>query len=214
MAQMEPVEELIPTRASLLRRLKDWQDEASWQVFFDTYWQLIYGVALKRGLTKTEAEEVVQLTLISVAKHIPGFKYDPALGSFKAWLLNMTRWRISDQLRKRQAQGQPLQVLDEPIEPGPGEGASSAESCGVPPELEKLWEEEWQTNLLGAALVKARRRVDPQQYQLFDCYVNKEWPAERVAQTFAVSLNQVYLAKHRVTELIKEEVERIQKEVA
>jgi RNA polymerase sigma factor (sigma-70 family) len=210
---MEPVEELIPTRASLLRRLKDWQDEASWQVFFDTYWQLIYGVALKRGMTKTEAEEVVQLTLISVAKHMPGFKYDPALGSFKAWLLNMTRWRISDQLRKRQAQGQPLQVLDETIEPGPGEGASSAESCGVPPELEKLWEEEWQTNLLGAALAKARRRVDPQQYQLFDCYVNKEWPAERVAQTFAVSLNQVYLAKHRVTELIKEEVERIQKDV-
>jgi hypothetical protein len=79
--------------------------------------------------------------------------------------------------------------------------------------IEKLWDEEWQTNLLGAALAKARRRVDPQQYQLFDCYVNKEWPAERVAQTFAVSLNQVYLAKHRVTELIKEEVERIQKDV-
>ena len=207
---MEPVEKLIPTRASLLRRLKDWQDEASWQVFFDTYWQLIYGVALKRGMTKTEAEEVVQLTLISVAKHMPGFKYDPALGSFKAWLLNMTRWRISDQLRKRQAQ---VQLIEEPVEPGPGEGVSSAESCGVPPELEKLWDEEWQTNLLGAALAKARRRVDPQQYQLFDCYVNKEWPAERVAQTFAVSLNQVYLAKHRVTELIKEEVERIQKDV-
>jgi RNA polymerase sigma factor (sigma-70 family) len=207
---MEPVEELIPTRASLLRRLKDWQDEASWQVFFDTYWQLIYGVALKRGMTKTEAEEVVQLTLISVANHMPGFKYDPALGSFKAWLLNMTRWRISDQLRKRQSM---VQLIEEPVEPGTGEGVSSAESCGVPPELEKLWDEEWQTNLLGAALAKARRRVDPQQYQLFDCYVNKEWPAERVAQTFAVSLNQVYLAKHRVTELIKEEVERIQKDV-
>src|SRR6266516_1088602 len=94
-------EELIPTRASLLTRLKNWQDRSSWQEFFDTYWKLIYGVARKAGLTDTEAQDVVQETMASVAKHMPTFKYDPALGSFKAWLLNMTRWRIIDQLRRR-----------------------------------------------------------------------------------------------------------------
>jgi len=35
----------IATRASLLGRLKDREDQASWQEFFDTYWQLIYRVA-------------------------------------------------------------------------------------------------------------------------------------------------------------------------
>jgi hypothetical protein len=29
-------EELIPTRDSLLNRLKDWQDDASWRDFFNT----------------------------------------------------------------------------------------------------------------------------------------------------------------------------------
>ncbi len=38
-------DELIPTRASLIGRLKNWQDSSSWQDFFDTYWKLIYGVA-------------------------------------------------------------------------------------------------------------------------------------------------------------------------
>src|ERR1035437_2390243 len=98
----EPMDELIPTRATLIQRLKDWQDQSSWQDFFDTYWKLIYGVATKGGLTKAEAQDVVQETMISVAKHMPNFKYDPAIGSFKAWLLNMTRWRITDQLRKRE----------------------------------------------------------------------------------------------------------------
>ena len=93
--------ELIPTRATLIEKLKNWQDQASWQEFFDIYWRLIYCVGRKAGLTEVEAQDVVQETLMSVAKHIPTFKYDPGLGSFKAWLLNATRWRIIDQIRKR-----------------------------------------------------------------------------------------------------------------
>lgn len=98
----DPAKEFIPTRRTLLSRLKDWKDDQSWREFFNTYWKLIYGVALKAGLTDDEAQEVVQETIITVAKKMPDFKYDPAIGSFKGWLLNITRWRISDQFRKRQ----------------------------------------------------------------------------------------------------------------
>jgi len=206
----DAADELIPTRATLIHRLKDWQDQTSWQDFFDTYWQLIYDVAVKGGLTKPEAEDVVQLTMISVAKHMPGFKYDPATGSFKTWLLNMTRWRITDQLRKRQPLAshpeEILEILD-------GKQSSHEPGYNTLPELEKLWDEEWEKNLLHAAIAKARRRVDPKQYQIFDCYVNKEWTPERIAKAFGISTNQVYLAKHRMTALIKEEAERIQKEI-
>src|ERR1041385_7606531 len=94
-------DDLMPTRASLIARLKNWQDHSSWQDFFDTYWKLIYGIARKSGLTEPEAQDVVQETMVSVAKHMPTFKYGPAIGSFKAWLLTLTRWRIADQLRKR-----------------------------------------------------------------------------------------------------------------
>ena len=47
-------------------------------------WKLIYGVARKAGLTDVEAQDVVQETMASVAKHMPTFKYDPVIGSFKA----------------------------------------------------------------------------------------------------------------------------------
>ena len=46
-------DEFIPTRESLLDRLKDYRDDASWRDFFHTYWKLIYGVALRSGLTET-----------------------------------------------------------------------------------------------------------------------------------------------------------------
>jgi RNA polymerase sigma factor (sigma-70 family) len=201
-------DELIPTRATLIQRLKNWQDQSSWQDFFDTYWNLIYGVAVKGGLTRSEAEDVVQETMISVAKHMPAFQYDPAIGSFKAWLLNMTRWRITDQLRKRGTQVIPSESTeDTSLEGGQMEGEH------VSPDLEKLWDAEWEKTLLQAAIAKARRRLDPKQYQVFHFYVNKGWDPERVGKTFEISTGQVYLAKHRVTEAIRQEIERLRKDV-
>src|SRR6266481_8111156 len=91
----------IVTRATLLARLGNLQDQASWQEFFDIYWKLIYGVARQAGMADVEAQAVVQETMVSVARHMPTFKYDPAIGSFKGWLLKMTRWRILGQFRKR-----------------------------------------------------------------------------------------------------------------
>ena len=205
------MDELIPTRATLIQRLKDWQDQSSWQVFFDTYWKLIYGVALKGGLTAAEAQDVVQETMISVAKHMPTFEYDPSIGSFKTWLLNMTRWRITDQLRKRGpfAAAHPAgedtatgtRTVDKVVDP-------------VSRDLDALWDAEWEKNLLDAALAKVKRQLDPQKYQIFDLYVNKEWAPEKVATRFGISVDQVYLAKHRTTELIKEEVKRLESKVS
>src|SRR5262245_375657 len=93
--------QLIPTRCSLLSRLKSRQDDDSWQPSFDPYWHLIYGVPDQAGLNESEAQDVVQDTVVTVAKKLPGFKTSPEFGSFKGWLLHITRWRIADQFRKR-----------------------------------------------------------------------------------------------------------------
>src|SRR2546430_12075049 len=100
----------LQTRWSLIGRLKDLDDQQSWQEFFDSHWKLIYSVALRAGLNDAEAQEVVQETVISVAKKMPEFKADPVAGSFKSWLLTLTRWRITDQLRRRKNVGQPSRL--------------------------------------------------------------------------------------------------------
>ncbi len=198
--------ELIPTRTTLLQRLKDWQDQPSWQNFFDTYWKLIYSVAVKGGLTETEAQDVVQETMISVAKHMPSFKYDRSAGSFKTWLLKMTRWRITDQLRKRKR----LAVYDVSDEIVVGTQTTDKILDPASDSLDILWNAEWEKNLYAAAIDKVKRRLDPQKYQIFDFYVNKEWPPEKIAEAFGIPVGQVYLAKHRATELIAEEVQKLE----
>jgi RNA polymerase sigma factor (sigma-70 family) len=203
-----PTDDFIPTRASLIERLKDWQDRASWQDFFDTYWKLIYGVARKTGASDSEAQDVVQETMASVAKQMPTFRYDPALGSFKGWLLKLTRWRIIDQIRKRPP------AVSQHSPDDTATGTALAERL-VDPEseaLDELWNAEWEMNLLEAAKTIVKRKLDPAKYQIFDFYVNKGWPAEKVAERFGLPVEQVYMAKHRVTEMLKSEVRRLERE--
>ena len=203
----ETTDEFIPTRKSLLSRLKSWDDNDSWRDFFNTYWKLIYGVAIKAGLSHGEAEEVVQETVLAVARSIAAFKYNPAVCAFKSWLLQVTRSKIANQYARRNRGVRTV----EPATKGTS-GTSVLERVADPaaPALEVIWETEWQKNLMDAAIQKVKRRVPIEQYQMFDFYVLKKWPVRKVAQALKVSVGRVYLAKHRVSGLIKKEVELLE----
>ena len=219
--QLDP---FLPTRQSLLSRLKAWDDHESWRDFFDTYWRLIYGLAVKSGLTQTEAEDVVQETLLAVAKEMPDFKYDPARGSFKGWLFEITRRRIANQVRRRLkhrlgAAGPlgseaPRQPSRERIEPDQRRTAT-VERVPDPnsDELEKLWDQEWRKNLLEASILRVKKRVNAKQYQMFNLYVMMEWPMSQVTKTLGVNAAQVYMAKMRISRLIKSEARTLERKM-
>ena len=214
------LDELLPTRESLLSRLRDWDDHESWREFFDAYWRLIHGLAMKCGVTDSEAQDVVQETMLSVAKQMPGFKYDPALGSFKGWLLQITRRRIADQMRKRptfgiQASAHPPNGLRPPVqESHRDERTDTVERIPGPigPAVERLWEEEWQSHLMRSALERVKRRVTAKQFQMFDLYVTQQWPMDLVTSTLGVNAARVYMAKMRIGRLFKREVKNLQRQ--
>ena len=219
--QLDP---FLATRQSLLSRLKNWDDHESWRDFFDTYWGLIHGLAVKSGLTNTEAEDVVQETLLAVAKEMPDFKYDPARGSFKGWLLEITRRRIANQVRRRlkhrHATAGPLvgeatrQPSGERSEPDQGRTAT-VERLPDPnsDELERLWDQDWRRNLLEASIVRVKKRVNAKQYQMFNLFVMMQWPMNQVMKTLGVSAAEVYMAKMRISRLIKSEVRKLERKM-
>jgi RNA polymerase sigma-70 factor (ECF subfamily) len=164
-------------------------------------------VALKAGLTEEEAQEVVQETVITVARRIPEFKYDPTVCSFKTWLLNLTRWRIVDQLRKRRPAVTDRRRSDAATRTAAIERVPDPASL----DLGAVWDEEWERQLLAAAIQRVKRQVKPEQYQVFHLCVFKEWPVKKVAAQLGVSSAQVYLAKHRIGALLKREVKSVRK---
>ena len=155
-------------------------------------------------MTDAEAQDVVQETVITVAKNIT--KYEREAGSFKGWLLHITRWRIADQFRRRAPADVPRRA--------PADSRRATATIDRVPDgfdLDAAWEQEWQRNVLAAALERVKRKIDPKRYQIFDCLIVKQWPASKVAAELSVSIAQVYLVKHRVSALLKREVAAVEK---
>jgi RNA polymerase sigma-70 factor (ECF subfamily) len=203
MTMTEPADLSVATRASLLQRLKDCDDQAGWSEFYARYRDLIYSFALKAGLTPSEAEDVVQETVVGVARKLPEFRYDPSKCAFKTWLLNQTVWRIKDQLRKR-----PPQVTV--AKQAPDETARTATVNRIPDASEEklaaFWEKDWQQAVLEAALQRVKRSGNLRECQIFDLLVLRGVAPRQVAESLGVSAARVYLAKHRIGKLIKQEV--------
>lgn len=190
------------TRRSLIMRLADWKDQRSWDEFYRTYWRLIYSVAMKAGLREDEAWDVVQETVLTIAKQSVKGMYDPERGSFKMWLWNITRWRINDQFRQRRK--------DTATDIISNEGGKNEVLSDIPDtsgdEFTKMWDKEWQNNIMKAAIERVKMKVSPLQFQIFDYNVLRGMGAGEVRSKLGVSIAQVYLAKHRVGAVLRKEV--------
>ena len=205
-----PINDRLATRPSLLQRVQNTADEDSWREFYDLYSGLVYRFAVQRGLTETEAGDVVQETFMALAKVIPEFRYNPSLGSFRSWLLHTTQWRIYDQYNRRVPEGG-ARIHRSAIDP-----SRTRTVDRIPDEsfaqLQTLWDHEWQHNLVEAALQRVKAQISSKQFQIFDLYVLKDWPVTKVARALNVSVGAVYLTKHRVAKLIKDEIKKIESE--
>ena len=204
-----PDGELVPTRQSLLERLRNLDDHASWQEFFDTYWKLIYCAAIKYGLSDSEAEEVVQETIIGVARKMETFRYEPQTCSFKGWLMHVTQRRIIDRLRKRQTQPQSFAPLRS--DTSTGGTALEIPDAAAEQAFEGMWTEEWEKNLMDAAMERVKRKVNPEHYQIFYLHSVKNMAAGDIAKLLGVSIAKVYVVRHRVANLIKREVKALER---
>jgi RNA polymerase sigma factor (sigma-70 family) len=187
----------LPTRESLLSRLKDVSEERSWREFFETYWKLIYNTARRSGLTASEAEEVVQQTMIKVARSIGNFQYNRARGSFKAWLMAVTYSRIAQFRSKTQRNGVECE-LDSEID--------------VDQRFESRWDEEWRQNALTEALRRVKDRINPRTFQVYSFCVLQEKGARKTAKVLRMSVPAVYMVSYKVNKLIAREIKKLDKE--
>ena len=195
---------LLETRSSLINRLKATINGESWNDFFNTYRNLIFNVARRAGLSEADAEDIVQETIVKVHKSLERFQYDRNRGSFKGWLCSVTRSRLAEHFKKQQKR----LPLNQPFDDSNGNPTAEVpDPKGL--ELERIWDEEWQKNLIQTALTRLKRTVSPKQFQIFKCHCIDEWSVKEVCKTLNVNRAQVYMAKQRVGKLFKQELELV-----
>lgn len=182
------------TRASLLIRVRDPSDSVSWREFHDLYSPLIYRYARDRGLSHDDAEEIRSSCFETLVKTIRDFEYSATKGRFRAWLKRIVLNRVVDLKRKR-----PAIQLD------------TNELTGLPDKqlnLEQAFDQQWKLSHLSFCLERVRSKVSDTTYQVFEMLTDGE-SVDNVASKLGLNANQVYKAKSKVLQLVREQMKRI-----
>lgn len=186
--------ELTPsTRPSLLARIRDPQDSASWQTFVTIYTPLVYRYARRKGFQDADAADLAQEVLTEVARSIPRFDYEPERGRFRDWLGCIARRQIARFLERRQRGGAVAQ---------PGDELDRVEASQADPE----WVDEYNTRLLQVVLEQAEPHFEPATWKAFVRVWIDGKPAREVADELQVPIDSVYVAKSRVLKRLAEEL--------
>jgi RNA polymerase sigma-70 factor (ECF subfamily) len=193
--------EIPPTRASLLVRLRDPQDQAAWTEFVDLYVPLIYNYARKQGLQDADAVDLCQEVLGTVARTVGRLDYDPGRGAFRNWLFKVVWRKLANWRRRRRHRP-----------PGSGDTATHRllEQCPAPQAGEAGWEGEWQRRVFAWACEQVRRDVSEFTWQAFWRTAIEDRPGKEVAAELGASVAAVYRAGSRVRARLKELVQSVQ----
>ena len=75
-------------------------DSDAWNRISDTYAPFVFSQIVRRGLSKTDAEDVTQEVFIAVHKGLGAFRKDDSSHGFMNWLRSITSNKIVDWYRK------------------------------------------------------------------------------------------------------------------
>jgi RNA polymerase sigma-70 factor (ECF subfamily) len=191
--------EIPPTRASLLVRLRDRQDETAWRQFVDVYAPLVYGYARRQGLQDADAADLCQDVLRAVAGAVSRLDYDPRRGAFRNWLFTIVRRKLSNWRRDQRTLA---------IQAGDGNAQELIEQCPAPQD-EAEWEEKWHERLFAWACAQVRPEVSDATWQAFWRTAIDDCAGKAVAAELGMTVAAVYRARSRILARLREHVRSV-----
>lgn len=196
---MNPVPD---TRASLIVRLRNAQDEAAWCEFVALYEPLILRQMRKNGLQESDARDACQQVLAAVARDVGQWQADGRTASFRRWLFQIARNRLLKSLaqarsRTRGAGGSDARIR---LEGHPDSRESPVADLDVEDRRERL--------LWAAAEVQSEFR--PSTWEAFWRTCVEGQPVADVAAELGTTAGNVYVARSRIIARLREKVKEVE----
>jgi RNA polymerase sigma factor (sigma-70 family) len=183
------------TRVSILRALSSNPgDQVAWAAFVDRYGPQIHAWCLRWKLQEADAQDVTQMVLVKLIRHLPDFAYDPSR-SFRGWLRTLTvhSWNdfLGDQIRG--VRGSADTVV-----------ADMLNTVEMRVDLVRHLEETFDQELLELAKEEVSRRVEPHTWEAFRLTAVEGVAAAEVAAQLGIRVATVYRARHVVQTMLRE----------
>jgi RNA polymerase sigma-70 factor (ECF subfamily) len=177
---------LTRTTTAMLDDLLDPANEQVWRQFDRRYRPIVVAFARRLGLQPEDAADAAQETLRRFVLAYRQGKYERDRGRLRSWLIGIARNCILD-LRQEAA--------SRPERPG----LTAIERLPEEAQLTSIWDDERDRAVLRDALdaLRTETRTDERTITAFEEVALQQRPAADVAASMGMSLNDVYLAKHR-----------------
>lgn len=187
----------IATTTELLNGLYESGNRGAWEEFDRRFRPILVAFLRRTGLNETDAADVAQETLVHFVQDYRQRKYDRERGRLRSWLIGIARCRLAD---LRRAQGRRRELR--------GESAIDDMPDGV--DLNALWEAEERGYIFAQAVNELREtgRFNARTMEAFDRVVLRHEPVESVAAELGLTPQEIYNAKNRVVERLREIVKR------
>lgn len=188
------------TRASLILRLHNAEDVAAWDTFVNIYAPAVFRVAIRQGMQTADADNLVQEVLLSVAKSVSGWLEREDRGSFRAWLLRISKNHAINMLTRRQTRAL-------------GTDGMEAERllAAVPASDELLnsqFELEYQRQVFQWASRQVQESVAEHTWQAFWLTQIEGMTIEDTAKQLSTNVGNIYFARSRVMSRLRELVKQ------
>ena len=147
------------TNPSLLVRVRDARDDASWREFQAQYGSLVIGYARACGMQPADADDICQLVFIKLARALQGFDYEPARGRFRAYLRRVVRNEMNRLLSRSQRSAGTVSLHA---------GTESIVFDSAQDDADPIWDQEWVRHHYRRAWRSVRAQCDPRSLDVFD----------------------------------------------
>jgi RNA polymerase sigma-70 factor (ECF subfamily) len=191
------------TRASLLVRIRDGQDQDAWREFVQVYAPAVYNFGRQRGLQDADAADLMQDVMRSVAGALERLNYDPRRGNFRGWLYTIARNKLYNFLdsRRRRAQATGDSGMQQRLEEQADTASADAD-----------WDREYERRLADFAMQRVRPEFQEATWQAFWLTAVEGLEARAAGAQLGLSPGAVYVAKSRVLARLRKEVQTLQGE--
>lgn len=182
----------------LLESLKDSEKDTVWREFDGRYRPILCAMAGKVGLDAVDAEEIAQETLAEFVRAYREGRYDRSKGRLSSWIIAIARNRIVMTWRSK---GRAKLM----------HGDSALAELGSRTRLTHIWAAERERVTFGRAweLIRASGRMGEKTLRAFELVAMRGTPPAAVAAECGMTLEEVYIAKSRVTKRLRELVREL-----
>ena len=191
---MKSTDKKLLTRQTLLIKVRNQYDDASWEEFTSYYSNYIYAVLRGMGIKNDDLSDMNQTVLLKLWKNLPKFEYDPEKGSFRSWLCTIIRNSVYNYFRDGDFTSE-LQSEDK-----------------VESELDALSEKEWMLHIASMAWENIKNEFSQSVQDIYIRLSRADSP-DIIAEETGVTRGTVYVYKERVQKALRREVRRLDREL-